>query len=146
MKISSTEKSENIKNTFAHCNTAGTQCNDVQRQRRIILYVRASLTPLWVTVASTMKTWSIISSCSRNAISSTSTLTGRKLQIQSVKDRTSNPKSIMRTIFFRVFRRRPVNAGESVQLGLLKENIQNGKHLFPGKCSLKLALNDDKNM
>ena len=110
---------------------------NVQRQRIIILYVRASLTPLWVTVASTMKTWSIISSCSRNAISSTSTLTGRKLQIQSVKDRTSNPKSIMRTIFFRVFRRRPVNAGESVQLGLLKENIQNGKHLFSREMFFK---------
>ena len=57
---------------------------DVQHHRKINLYVRALLTPLWVTVASTMKTWSIISSCSRNAISSTSTLTERKLQIQSV--------------------------------------------------------------
>ena len=50
----------------------------------------------------------------------------------------------MRTIFFRVLRRRPVNAGEIEQLGLLKENNRNGKHLFPGKCSLKMALNDDK--
>ena len=50
-----------------------------------------------------------------------------------LKDRTSNPKSIMRTIFFRVFRRLPVNAGEIVQLGLLKENIQNGKHLLSGE-------------
>ena len=54
-----------------------------------------------------------------------------------LKDRTSNPKSIMRTIFFRVFRRLPVNAGEIVQLGLLKENNQNGKHLFSREMFFK---------
>ena len=54
-----------------------------------------------------------------------------------LKDRTSNPKSIMRTIFFRVFRRLPVNAGEIEQLGLLKENNQNGKHLFSREMFFK---------